>query len=747
MQQSTPYLSFRGIGKTFPGVKALTDISFDCYAGQVHALMGENGAGKSTLLKILSGNYAPTTGSVVINGQEMSFSDTTAALNAGVAIIYQELHLVPEMTVAENIYLGQLPHKGGIVNRSLLNYEAGLQLKHLGMDIDPDTPLKYLSIGQWQMVEIAKALARNAKIIAFDEPTSSLSAREIDNLFRVIRELRKEGRGILYVSHRMEEIFALSDAITVFKDGRYVKTFTDMQQVDHDALVQAMVGRDIGDIYGWQPRSYGEERLRLDAVKAPGVRTPISLAVRSGEIVGLFGLVGAGRSELMKGLFGGTQITAGQVYIDQQPIDIRKPSHAIAAGMMLCPEDRKAEGIIPVHSVRDNINISARRKHVLGGCVINNGWEENNADHHIRSLNIKTPGAEQLIMNLSGGNQQKAILGRWLSEEMKVILLDEPTRGIDVGAKHEIYNVIYALAAQGVAVLFIACAIFVPNFATFINMKGLGLAISMSGMVACGMLFCLASGDFDLSVASVIACAGVTTAVVINLTESLWIGVAAGLLLGILCGLVNGFVIAKLKINALITTLATMQIVRGLAYIISDGKAVGIEDESFFALGYANWFGLPAPIWLTVACLIIFGLLLNKTTFGRNTLAIGGNEEAARLAGVPVVRTKIIIFVLSGLVSAIAGIILASRMTSGQPMTSIGYELIVISACVLGGVSLKGGIGKISYVVAGILILGTVENAMNLLNISPFAQYVVRGLILLAAVIFDRYKQKAKRTV
>ena len=226
---------------------------------------------------------------------------------------------------------------------------------------------------------------------------------------------------------------------------------------------------------------------------------------------------------------------------------------------------------------------------------------------------------------------------------------------------------------------------------------------------------------------------------------SLWLGIAAGLLLGALSGLVNGFVIARLKINALITTLATMQIVRGLAYIISDGKAVGIEDERFFTLGYANWFGLPAPIWLTVACLVVFGLLLNKTTFGRNTLAIGGNEEAARLAGVPVVRTKIIIFVLSGLVSAAAGIILASRMTSGQPMTSIGYELIVISACVLGGVSLKGGIGKISYVVAGILILGTVENAMNLLNISPFSQYVVRGVILLAAVIFDRYKQKAKR--
>lgn len=314
-----------------------------------------------------------------------------------------------------------------------------------------------------------------------------------------------------------------------------------------------------------------------------------------------------------------------------------------------------------------------------------------------------------------------------------------PRRGLHFGRIWDNFGMLVVFA-----LLFIACAVFVPNFGSFINMKGLGLAMSMSGMVACGMLFCLASGDFDLSVASVIACAGVVTAVVINMTESLWIGVGAGLLLGMATGFINGFVIARLKINALITTLATMQIVRGLAYIFSDGKAVGIEDERFFVLGFANWLGVPAPIWITLATMVIFAFLLNKTTFGRNTLAIGGNEEAARLAGVPVVRTRIIIFILSGLVSAAAGIILASRMTSGQPMTSIGYELVVISACVLGGVSLKGGIGKISYVVAGVLILGTVENAMNLLNISPFSQYVVRGLILLAAVIFDRYKQKNK---
>lgn len=295
------------------------------------------------------------------------------------------------------------------------------------------------------------------------------------------------------------------------------------------------------------------------------------------------------------------------------------------------------------------------------------------------------------------------------------------------------------------AALFVACSVFVPNFFTAINMRGLALAVSLAGMVACGMLFCLAAGDFDLSVASVVAVAGVACAVAINRYESVTVGVAAGLAVGLAFGLLNGVVVAGLKINALIATLASMQMARGLAYIIADGKAVGIAEEGFFAIGNSDLFGVPTPVWLTLACFVVFGFLMGKTVFGRNTLAIGGNEEAARLAGVNVRRTKLIIFTLSGLVSAFAGIVLASRMTSGQPMTSIGFELTVISSCVLGGVSLKGGVGRISYVIAGVLILGTVENAMNLLNISPFAQYVVRGLILLAAVIFDRYKQRSSR--
>jgi L-arabinose transport system permease protein len=293
--------------------------------------------------------------------------------------------------------------------------------------------------------------------------------------------------------------------------------------------------------------------------------------------------------------------------------------------------------------------------------------------------------------------------------------------------------------------LFVVLSVFVPNFFTWPNMVGLALSVSMVGMVACTMLFCLASGDFDLSIEAVVAFSGVLAAVVIDATDSVVLGVALGVLAGGLVGLVNGTVIAKLRINALITTLATMQIVRGAGFIVSKGSAVGIANESFFRLGTGSPLGIPNPVWITVFCFIIFGVLLNKTRFGRNTLAIGGNKEAARLAGVAVNRIKIILFTLQGLMAGFAGVILAARMTSGQPNTSGGFSLDVISACVLGGVSLSGGVGTILGTAVGVLIMGTVQNAMNLLNMPTFYQYVARGLILLAAVLFDQFKQRRKR--
>lgn len=289
--------------------------------------------------------------------------------------------------------------------------------------------------------------------------------------------------------------------------------------------------------------------------------------------------------------------------------------------------------------------------------------------------------------------------------------------------------------------LFGVCALTVPHFLSWVNMTSLLLAVTTVGMVSCTMLFCLASGNFDLSIGSVVAFAGVVAAVVMQKTGSITLGVGAALGAGLFVGLLNGVVVAKAKINPLITTLATMQIVRGLAYIQSGGKTVGVVIEPFFALGSGQILGIPAPVWICGAFFVVFGLLLEKTTFGRNTLAIGGNEEAARLAGIAVDRTKTIIFALQGVVAAFAGVVLASRMTSGQPTSSLGFELEVISACVLGGVSLTGGVGRMRFVVAGVLIMGVVQNAMNLQNVDSFWQYVVRGAILLAAVLFDRFRQ------
>lgn len=450
------FLEFDHVTKVFPGVKALSDISFGVGEGHVHALLGENGAGKSTLLKVLSGLYQPTSGSLRIEGDEVVFNNASDALNAGVAIIYQELNLIPELSVAENIFIGQLPTHSGMIDRHSLYEKARLQLARLGEHIDPSTSLKNLSIGQWQMVEIAKALSRNAKIIAFDEPTSSLSQREIESLFKVIRELRDEGKVILYVSHRMEEIFELCDAITVFKDGAHVATLNEIDNVTHNQLVKLMVGREIHDIFHYRSREYGQIGLELKQLEGPSLQSPVSLNVMQGEVLGLFGLVGAGRTELTRLIFGAEKVTAGEIRVNGQLVHIQSPTDAIHAGITYCPEDRKVSGIVPVLSVLENTNISARPEHLSMGCVIDNHWENGNAKEQVRALNVKTPSMGQLIGNLSGGNQQKVILGRWLSTEMKVILLDEPTRGIDIGAKSEIYELIFALAERGVTVLVIS---------------------------------------------------------------------------------------------------------------------------------------------------------------------------------------------------------------------------------------------------------------------------------------------------
>lgn len=451
------YLEFRSVRKTFPGVVALNDINMEIRKGEVHGLVGENGAGKSTLLKILSGAYIPTEGSILINGKEKVFQGTRDALNEGIAVIYQELNLVPEMSVAENLMLGHFPKKRGpFLDFSAMNDMASEQLKYILEDIDPKKKLKYFSIAQRQMIEIAKALLLNADIIAFDEPTSSLSDKEIKRLFQIIDQLRKAGKAIIYVSHRMEEIFQVCDRVTVFRDGALIQTFQEMADVNHNLLVKKMVGREIRDVYGYRPREIGDELLRVKKLMGPGLRSEASFSARSGEILGFFGLVGAGRTELLRLIFGAERSDAGTVSVGSNELHIRKPEQAIGQGICYCPEDRKDDGVIPIRSVEENINVSCRRNMLKSGIFLDLARERENAERFIKALDIKTPSRKQYVGKLSGGNQQKVILARWLSEDIQVFLMDEPTRGIDVGSKYEIYQLMYSLAEEGKTVIFVS---------------------------------------------------------------------------------------------------------------------------------------------------------------------------------------------------------------------------------------------------------------------------------------------------
>ena len=449
-------LQFDQVSKQFGAVKALNGVSFTAHAGTVHGLLGENGAGKSTLLKILGGQYRPDGGRLLVHGQVCHFNSASDAIKTGIAVIHQELQYVPELTVTENILMGRLPTQFGIVNRKQARQMVADKLSDMGVTLNPDARLIELSIAQRQMVEICKAVMQEAQIIAFDEPTSSLSHVESEILFRLVRELRAAGRTIIYISHRLEELYALCDTCTIFRDGRKIVTHPVMAEVSRDTLIRDMVGRELSDIYDYRARTIGEQRLNVVGLQDAN-SAPTNFSVRQGEIVGFFGLVGAGRTELMRLLYGADKRTAGVVELDGCVVDSSGPSAAIDAGIVLCPEDRKEQGILAQASTSENINISCRRHDLLGGLFLRHKKEAELADSFIERLRIKTPNRDQEIRLLSGGNQQKVILARWLAEPgMKVLILDEPTRGIDVGAKNEIYRIIHEVAERGCSVIVVS---------------------------------------------------------------------------------------------------------------------------------------------------------------------------------------------------------------------------------------------------------------------------------------------------
>ena len=442
------------ICNSFPGVKALENVNLKLKRGTVHALMGENGAGKSTLMKVLMGMYVPDSGRVVYDGREISKYTQGQAIEMGITMVHQELSYIPYMTVAENMFLGREILKNGVVDKNAMCEKAGELLARVGVGLDPRLLMKDVSVSERQMVEIAKCVSYNAQIVIMDEPTSAITDKEVERLFSVLNDLKAKGVAIIYISHKMDEVLKISDEVTILRDGSFIDTFST-KNIDIDKIIVAMVGRELSQVYPEKHNKIGEQIFEVKNLKRDGVFHDISFSLREGEILGFAGLMGAGRTEIMRAVYGIDKLDGGEIYIHGKRTVIRNPGDAIRNRIGLVNEDRKGVGLVLPMSIKNNLTLSNLNKY-FNGIVVGKKKEAELADRMIKLLAIKAPSKEQLVKNLSGGNQQKVVLGKLLLDEAEILIMDEPTRGIDVGAKSEIYKLICELAEDGKAVIVVS---------------------------------------------------------------------------------------------------------------------------------------------------------------------------------------------------------------------------------------------------------------------------------------------------
>ena len=455
-------LEMRGVCKSFPGVKALDHAQLRLRPGTVHALMGENGAGKSTLMKCMFGIYKMDEGEILFHGEKVTIHDPMEALKMGIAMVHQELQPIPARTIGENIFLGRYPIKKVLgliptVDHKKMYEDTAALLKRVRMDFDPKAQLSSLSVSQMQSVEIAKAVSANCKVLILVEPTSSLTQNEVEALFRIVDDLKAEGVAIVYISHKMDEILRISDEVTIMRDGQYIGTW-EAKELTTDMIISRMVGRELTNLYPKRENVPGEVVFSVENFTSinPKSFRNVSFELRKGEILGVGGLVGAQRTELMEGIFGTRSHTTGKITFHGKELKINRPKDAIDQGVAMLTEDRRQSGIMGVLSIADNISIASLKKYVDGGIMLNSKKIEQLVQDNVQKMNIKTPSSKTLIQSLSGGNQQKVLIGRWLANDPEVLILDEPTRGIDVGAKYEIYCIIAELAKQGKSIIMIS---------------------------------------------------------------------------------------------------------------------------------------------------------------------------------------------------------------------------------------------------------------------------------------------------
>jgi ribose transport system ATP-binding protein len=448
-------LEMRHIRKTFPGVVALDDVHFELRRGEVHILLGENGAGKSTLMKILSGAYQKSDGQVVLDGAEVEMKNPKQAQTLGISTIYQEFNLIPHLPIGENIFLGREPVRlPGLIDQRAIIQEAQSALSSLGLTLDPRRLVKDLRVAEQQMVEVAKALSLDARILIMDEPTAALTEHEIAELFATIRRLKEKGVAIVYISHRMEELFEIGDRVTVLRDGRSVGTY-DVHEISKSELIRLMVNRELTELFPKEHATKGPEVLRVERLSTKSGLKDINFSLHKGEVLGIAGLLGAGRTELARAIFGLDKISSGSIYVNGVAQKMSSPRSAIESGIGFLTEDRKSQGLVLPLSVERNLCLSSVDKFSRGG-IMNTRQERQEAGRYVAELRIKTPSLDQKVVFLSGGNQQKVVLSKWLCSQAQVFIFDEPTRGVDVGAKAEIYQLMNRLTASGVAILMIS---------------------------------------------------------------------------------------------------------------------------------------------------------------------------------------------------------------------------------------------------------------------------------------------------
>jgi len=837
-----PVIELRGITKRFGPVEVLSDVDLSLRAGRVHSLAGENGAGKSTLVKILGGIYQPDSGRILKDGMDTAILGAADARRQGIAVIHQHPAVFPDLSVAENVFVGRQPRRMGGIDWAAMTGKAQELLSSLRVEIDVRVPVKMLSIAERQAIEIAKALSIDARVLVMDEPTSTISSREVERLFEIVERLKKQGVAILFISHFIDEILGLGDEVTILRSGKRIIT-THTADLTPAQTVRHMIGTEPGAFFPKEDTQIGKPILSVQGLSGAGFVEDVSFEVRTGEILGFFGLVGAGRSEVAQMLFGITRPDRGEIRVGGHLVRPRSSRHAMRLGISFLPEDRHQQGLVLPFPIRANETLPILRQLANRLGVVDRAKETQIARDFAGRMRVVATGVEQLTNTLSGGNQQKVLLAKWLIPSPKVLILDEPTRGVDVGAKAEIHRIISHLAAQGLAVILIsddarevigmadriivfrsghiaaesarasfdreailltaahtardhdasnplraaltrpaektaalshgslrgfigrlmrirelglvlalliiclAVTMREPRFLQGANLEQVALSATLVCIVALGEALVIIARQIDLSVGAIVATSAFISAGWLehHPNESMLFVLLLGCAVGGALGVVNGLVVTAFRIPAIVATLGTLAMYRGGVIVLAAGRQISatVLPDTYGDIARLHVAGVPLLVWLAVLFTVGFGLAARFTRTGRNLYALGSNQESARFAGISEQRHIALVFILSGLLCGLVGVLWGSRFGTVDAVIAPDLHLQAISAVVVGGVSIFGGSGSVYGAALGAVIFAVLQNGVQLLGINRFWLQAVLGATIVVTVVF--YSQLARR--